>query len=148
MASLVSPGVEVQVIDESQYASARINTVPYILIATAENKINASGTEVAEGTLAANANEVFLITSQRELVTTFGEPFFYKTTGGNSIHGYELNEYGLMSAYSVLGASNRCYVQRADVDLAEISASLTRPTGNPIQGAYWLDLSETNFGIS
>jgi len=145
--ALVSPGIEVQIIDESQYASARINTVPYILLATAENKINAAGTGIAPGTVASANNDVYLITSQRELVNTFGEPFFYKTSGGNSIHGYELNEYGLMTAYSTLGASNRAYVHRVDVDLAELSASLVRPTGAPNNGTTWLDLNETEFGI-
>ena len=145
--ALVSPGVEVTIIDESQYASARINTVPYILIATAENKINPAGTGIAPGTVASDTNDAYLITSQRELVNTFGNPFFYKTSGGNSINGYELNEYGLMAAYSVLGATNRAYVQRADIDLASLTASAVRPTGNPNNGAYWLDLTETSWGI-
>jgi len=145
--ALVSPGVEVTIIDESQYASARINTVPYILIATAENKVNASGTDIAPGTISTTDDDVYLITSQRELVNTFGNPFFYTTSGGNSINGYELNEYGLMAAYSVLGATNRAYIQRADIDLASITASSVRPAGDPLNGSYWLDLSETEWGI-
>lgn len=145
--ALVSPGVEVTIIDESQYASAAINTVPYILVATAENKINAAGTGVAPGTVASATDDVYLITSQRELVNTFGNPFFYKTSGGNSINGYELNEYGLMAAYSVLGATNRAYIHRVDVDLAELGASLVRPTGAPNNGAYWLDLLESERGV-
>ena len=32
--ALVSPGVEVTVIDESQYIPSAVNTVPYFLIAT------------------------------------------------------------------------------------------------------------------
>lgn len=145
--ALVSPGVEVTVIDESQYVSSAINSVPYILIATAENKINAAGTAVAPGTVPSDTNDIYLITSQRELVNTFGNPFFYKTSGGSSINGYELNEYGLHAAYSVLGTTNRAYVQRVDVDLAELSASLVRPRGNPNNGDYWLDLTESEFGI-
>ena len=145
--ALVSPGVEVTIIDESQYVSAQINTVPYILVATAENKINAAGTGVAPGTVPSNTNDVYLITSQRELVNTFGNPFFYTTSGGNSINGYELNEYGLMAAYSVLGATNRAYVHRVDVDLAELGASLVRPAGAPNNGAYWLDLTESQRGV-
>ena len=145
--ALVSPGVEVIIIDESQYASARINTVPYILIATAENKINAAGDDIASGTIASTSNDVHLITSQRELASAFGNPFFYKTSNGESINGYELNEYGLMAAYSVLGATNRAYVHRVDIDLAEITASLSRPLGNPNDGTFWLDLNETSWGI-
>ena len=146
--ALVSPGVEVSVIDESQYNSASNGSIPYILIATASNKVNASGSGVATGTLPSNANKTYLISSQRELVNTYGNPFFYTTTNGTPINGYELNEYGLMAAYSVLGVSNRAYVQRVDVDLAELSARLTRPTGEPANDSWWVDTGETEWGIS
>jgi hypothetical protein len=145
--ALTSPGVEVTVIDESQYIPAATNSVPYILIATAQNKISGTGAGVAAGTLAANANRVYLIDSQRDLAATFGNPFFYKTTAGTPINGYELNEYGLLAAYSALGVTNRAYIQRADIDLAELTASLTRPTGNPTNGTYWLDTANTTWGI-
>jgi hypothetical protein len=145
--ALVSPGVEVTVIDESNYIPASTNSVPYFLIATAQNKISGTGIGVAAGTLAANAGRVYLITSQRDLAATFGNPFFYKTSAGTPINGYELNEYGLLAAYSALGISNRAYVQRADVDLAELTASLTRPTGAPNDGAWWLDTTSTSWGI-
>ena len=145
--ALVSPGVEVTVIDESNYIPAATNSVPYFLIATAQNKISGTGVGVAAGTLAANAGRVFLITSQRDLSATFGNPFFYKTAAGTPINGYELNEYGLLAAYSALGISNRAYVQRANVDLAELTATLVRPTGNPADDTYWLDTAATSWGI-
>jgi len=145
--ALVSPGVEVSVIDESNYLPAATNSVPYILVATAENKVSGNGTGVAAGTTAANANEVYLISSQRELAATFGNPFFYSTTAGTAINGYELNEYGLLAAYSVLGVSNRAYVQRVNIDLSELTASLTRPTGAPDDGSWWLDTGDTQWGI-
>ena len=145
--ALVSPGVEVTIIDESNYLPAPTNSVPFILIATAQNKISGSGVGVAAGTTEINANRVYLISSQRDLVNTFGNPFFYKTTAGTPINGYELNEYGLLAAYSVLGISNRAYVQRANIDLSELTATLTRPTGEPDNGTYWLDTSSTAWGI-
>ena len=145
--ALVSPGVEVTVIDESQYIPSAVNTVPYFLIATAQNKVSSDGVTVAAGTLAANANKTYLITSQRDLAATFGVPFFYQTTTGTAINGYELNEYGLLAAYSSLGITNRCYVQRANIDLSELTASLVRPTGNPNDGDYWLDTSTSLWGI-
>ena len=145
--ALVSPGVEVTIIDESQYIPAATNSVPYILIATAQNKVSAAGVGVAPGTLAANANRVYLMTSQRDLAATFGNPFFYKTTAGTPINGYELNEYGLLAAYSALGVSNRAYVQRVDIDLTELTASLTRPLGAPNNNTYWLDTANTEWGI-
>ena len=145
--ALISPGVEVTVIDESQYIPSAVNTVPYFLIATAQNKVSASGVTVAAGTLESNANKTYLITSQRDLAATFGVPFFYQTTNGTPINGYELNEYGLLAAYSTLGVTNRAFVQRVDVDLAELTASLTRPTGSPNNDTYWLDTSTSLWGI-
>ena len=62
--ALVSPGVQVTVIDESNYISSATNTVPYFLIATAQNKVSGSGVGVAAGTLEANANKLYLITTK------------------------------------------------------------------------------------
>jgi hypothetical protein len=146
-APLVSPGVQVTVIDESQYLPAATNSVPYFLIATAQNKVSGSGVGVAAGTLALNANRLYLITSQRDLSATFGNPFFYKTTAGTPINGYELNEYGLLAAFSALGVTNRAYVQRVDIDLTELTATLVRPTGDPDNGTYWLNTAATQWGI-
>ncbi len=145
--ALVSPGVEVTVIDESQYIPSAVNTVPYFLIATAQNKADAAGVGVAAGTTAANANKTYLITSQRDLAATFGVPFFYNTTTGTPINGYELNEYGLLAAYSALGVTNRAFIQRVDIDLTELTASLSRPTGDANNGTYWLDASTSTWGI-
>lgn len=145
--ALVSPGVEVTVIDESQYIPSAVNTVPYFVVATAQNKVSSDGLTVAAGTLAANANKTYLITSQRDLAATFGVPFFYNTTTGTPINGYELNEYGLLAAYSALGVTNRAYVQRVDVNLTELTASLTRPVGTPNNGTYWVDATTSTWGI-
>lgn len=145
--ALISPGVEVTVIDESQYIPAATNSVPYVLIATAQNKVSGTGVGVAAGTLQANANKPYLITSQRDLSATFGVPFFYRTTAGTPINGYELNEYGLLAAYSALGVTNRCYVQRANIDLSELTATLVRPTGDPANGDFWLDTAESVWGL-
>jgi len=145
--ALISPGVEVTVIDESQYIPSAVNTVPFFLVATAQDKVSGAGAGVAAGTLAANANKTYLITSQRDLAATFGVPFFYQTTTGTPINGYELNEYGLLAAYSALGITNRAYVQRANINLTELTASLNRPVGEPADGTYWLDTSETAWGL-
>ena len=145
--TLVSPGVQVSVIDESQYLPAATNSVPYFLIATAQNKVSGSGVGVAAGTLKINANRVYQITSQRDLAATFGNPFFYKTTIGTPINGYELNEYGLLAAFSALGVTNRAYVQRVDIDLTQLTATLVRPTGEPNNGTYWLNTATSQWGI-
>jgi hypothetical protein len=145
--ALVSPGVEVTIIDQSQYLPAASNSVPLIILATAQSKANAAGTAVAPGTIKANAGKLYQMTSQRDLTTTFGNPFFYKTTNGTPIHGYELNEYGMLATYSLLGLTNRCYILRADIDLAELVGSVSRPSGEPIDGTYWLDTTNSSWGI-
>jgi hypothetical protein len=146
--ALVSPGVQVSVIDQSNYTPAAASSVPFILLATAENKISGAGTGIAPGTLAVNANKLYLMTSQRDLLSTFGVPFFYNTTGGTPINGYELNEYGLLAGYSALGVTNIAYVMRADIDLAALTASLTRPVGAPVNGTFWLDTTNSTYGIT
>ena len=145
--ALVSPGVEVSVVDQSQYLPAPTNSVPYILIATAQDKTSGTATSTATGSTLANANKVNLITSQRELVSTYGNPTFYNTSAGTPINAYELNEYGLLAAYSVLGISNRAYVQRVNVDTAQLAATLSRPLGASNNNSYWLDTAEATWGI-
>ena len=145
--ALVSPGVEVKVIDESFYTPAAAGTVPMIFVVTASNKTKSSGTGTAVGTTKTNAGKPYLITSQRELGETFGDPLFYSDSNGNMIHGGELNEYGLQAAYSTLGVSNRAYVVRADLDTTELTASATAPGGEAANNAYWNDTSISNYGI-
>ena len=145
--TLSSPGSLVSVIDESFYTPAPPSTTPTIFVATAQDKSNASGTGTAQGTTAANAGKVWLITSQRDLSDTFGTPLFYTDTSGNPVHGGELNEYGLQAAYSVLGVSSRVYVVRADVDLGELAANTSVPTGDAVAGTYWLDTASSVWGV-
>jgi hypothetical protein len=145
--ALTSPGVEVTITDQSQYLPAPTNSVPLVLIATAQNKANATNTGIAPATTAANANKLYQVTSQRDLVSLYGNPFFYTTTNGTPIQGYELNEYGLLAAYSLLGVTNRCYVLRCDINLASLVGQTSRPTGAPADGSYWLDSTTSTWGI-
>ena len=145
--ALTSPGVQVSVIDESFYTPAEPGTVPMIFVATAQNKANASATGTAAGTLKANAGNPYLLTSQRDLADTFGDPSFQIDSNNNPIHGSELNEYGLQSAYSLLGVSNRAWVVRADIDLGELVPTATAPAANPTAGTYWFDTADSSYGI-
>jgi len=145
--ALSSPGVEVTVIDESFYTPAEPGTTAAIIVATGQNKSNAAGTGTAAGTTQANAGSVFRITSQRELLDTFGVPFFEKTVSGTPVHGSERNEYGLLAAYSLLGVTNSVFVARADVDLDQLEASTTEPGAEPDDGAWWVNTATTTFGI-
>ena len=146
MATLQSPGVQVTVINESFYTPAAPGTVPLLFVASASDKSNPSGV-TAPGTTAANSGKVYLITSQRDLVDTFGTPLFYTDAQGNPIHGGELNEYGLQAAYSLLGVSSAAYVVRAPIDLSSLVAQSSAPAGAPTNGSYWVNTADSLFGI-
>ena len=145
--ALTSPGVQVTIIDQSQYLPAATNSVPLVVFATAQNKSNPSGTGVAAGTTAANAGKLYQITSQKDLADFYGVPFFYTTTNGTPIQGYELNEYGLLAAYSALGVTNRVYCLRADIDLAAFVGTVARPSGAPTANQYWQNITTSDYGI-
>lgn len=146
MATLVSPGVSVSIIDESFYATAGAGTIPLIVMATAANKASPSGSGYAPFTTPSQAGKLFLATSQLELIQNYGTPKFHSLQG-TQVHGHELNEYGLHAAYQFLSVSNRAYVIRADIDLAQLEASTTQPKGAPVAGQYWLDLGATTWGV-
>ena len=82
--ALTSPGVQVSVIDESQYLAGAPASVPFFLFATAENKADPTSTATAAATTAANAGKLYTITSQRDLVTLYGNPFFYSSSDAGS----------------------------------------------------------------
>ena len=146
MPTLVSPGVSVTVVDESQYVAATQGTLPLLVIATASNKADTSGSSIASGTVPANAGVAYLVSSQRELVETFGEPKFYEV-GGSVVQGAETSEYGLLAAYQYLGVSNNAYVIRADIDLAELEATTVEPAGVITNGSYWHNTSKSKWGL-
>ena len=147
MTTLSSPGVQTSIINESFYTSAAPGTVPMIFVATASNKSNASATGTAPGTLDSNLGKVWTITSQRDLTDTFGTPLFYTDASSNPINGGEQNEYGLQAAYSLLGVSSQVYVTRAPIDLGQISPQASVPEGAPAAGTYWLESSNSLYGV-
>jgi len=148
MAQLNSPGVSVTVVDQSLYVPAGTGTIPLIFVASASNKMNGSGTGIATGTLKQNAGKVYLLTSRRDLTDTFGIPKFYTDSQGNPIHGGEQNEYGLQTAYSLLGVTSRVYVVRADLDLSQLTHSSSAPVGAAANGTHWIRAKDSLFGIN
>jgi len=143
--ALVSPGISITVTDESQYISNAVGTVPLVLLATAQDKtINGAA---ATGTSKANAGALQVFGSQRELTTAMGTPTFQRSSAGTPLHGNELNEYGLMAAYSALGLGNQLYAIRADIDLNELQPTSVRPTSAVASGTYWFDTTDTTWGI-
>jgi len=145
MAALVSPGISITVIDESQYLPTAVGTVPFVLFASGENKVVNSA--IAPGTKKSNAGKVYGISSQRELVATFGAPNFRTNAAGTPLHADELNEYGLMAAYSALGLGNRVWAIRADINLDELVGTTVRPIGEVPDATNWFDTADTAWGI-
>jgi len=145
--ALTSPGVEVSIINESFYVPSDAGTTPLFIVASSQDKKTGAGDSTASGTQTANANTAFLISSQRELTETFGDPKFYTDASGSSLHGYELNEWGLQAAYSFLGVANRAFVLRANVDTSELVGSASAPTARPTDGTYWFDLASSSYGL-
>jgi len=143
--ALVSPGIQISINDQSQYVNSNIGSVPLVVLATAQDKTYNNAT--ATGTTKANAGMLQSFASQRELVTALGTPTFKLSASGTPVNGSELNEYGLLTAYSALGVSNQLYAIRADVDLAQLTGTSVRPTADAADGTYWLNTDETQFGI-
>lgn len=147
MVTLVSPGVDVEITDESFYTSAGPGTVPLIVFATQANKTDpTSSGSLAAGTIPANAGQLYNITSQRELIQTFGNPYFDQVQG-TTVYGSETNEYGLHAAYQYLGISNSIYALRADIDTSQLEANDAAPVGAPVNGTMWLDTANTSWGL-
>jgi len=148
--ALVSPGVEVQVVDESAYGAPGAGTVPLLLVATHQDKTDPTGSEadgIAKYTKSQYAGEVIKVTSQRELTQYFGNPTF-TMDGSAVVQGSETSEYGIMAAYSYLGQGNQAYIVRADLDLNELNATTTAPTAKwSTANTIWLDYDESKFGI-
>lgn len=145
MATLQSPGVSVTVVDESIYAPSGSGTVPLIITATRQNKLNEQG-ELASGTLPEMGDTLTLVTSRRDLVSRFGKPSF-KVNNGTVIHGDETNEYGLHAAWRVLNQTNQAYILNANIDLEQLEPTINEPTKPVASGTHWFDISRSTFGL-
>ena len=145
--ALVSPGVSISINDQSQYVNSNVGSVPLVVLATAANKTNPSGS-TASGTTSASAGTLLSFTSQRDLINQMGVPYFETSSTGTPVNGSEINEYGLMAAYSALGLSNQLYAIRADIDLSQLTGTSVRPIGEPTNGTYWLDTANSQWGIN
>ena len=143
--ALVSPGISISVSDQSQFVSSSVGSIPLVIMATAQDK-SYNGT-IAAGTTKSHAGKLQAFTSQRDLITTLGAPIFQLSATNTPVNGSELNEYGLMTAYTALGISNQLYAIRADIDLNQLVGTGNRPFNNPANGTYWLDLANTEFGL-
>ena len=90
--ALVSPGVEVQISDESAYGAPGAGTSPLIVLATRENKADPTGSAsdgIAKYTKSTHAGEVVRVTSQREVTQFFGNPTFRTNSTDVVVQGDE-----------------------------------------------------------
>lgn len=117
MATLVSPGVSVTIVDDSFYIPASAPTVPLIFLATRADKKKVDGTTDAPG--AKEHGIVRTVTSLNSSVDLYGVPFFRKDNSNLPLHGDCRNEYGLFAMNQALTILNRVYAVRANIDLAD-----------------------------
>jgi len=121
MATLVSPGVSVTIIDESFYIPASAPTVPLFFVATRKSKLQPNGVTLAAGTT--EHSVVRTVTSIGQSVQLYGVPYFWKDASGNEFHGDARNEYGLFALNQFLGIGSRAFVVRANIDLTDAAES-------------------------
>jgi phage tail sheath protein FI len=131
MATLVSPGVSVTVINESFYIPAASPTVPLMFVASRANKTQPDGVTIATGTT--EHDVVRTVTSIGQSTQLYGIPHFWKDGSGNQFHGDARNEYGLFALNQYLGIGNVAYVVRANIDLAD-EAETFFGAGTPVAG--------------
>jgi hypothetical protein len=131
MATLISPGVSVSVVDQSFFFPVSATTVPLIFLATQEGKVQTDGVSPAAGTL--ESGVVRTVTSQTQSLALYGVPHFVSDISGNQYHGDARNEYGLLALNSFLGIGNLAYVVRANVNLDDSTQSFIS-LGVPVAG--------------
>lgn len=126
MATLVSAGVSVTIIDESFFIPVSAPTVPLFFVATKANKKQPDGVTTADYT---NEHSVVrTITSLGQSTKSYGIPAFRTAEADanlplsqrRQLHGDARNEYGLFALNQYLGIGNLAFVVRADVDLADL----------------------------
>ena len=142
--ALVSPGVEVTIIDESFFVPAQAPTVPLVFIATNDEKTQPDGETPAAGTF--EHDVVRTVTSLNQSTELYGIPSFRADASGNQLHGDARNEYGLLALNQFLGIGNLAYVVRANVnlddDIDNIRAIWDRKMG---EAAITLEANATAF---
>jgi phage tail sheath protein FI len=131
MATLVSAGVSVTVINESFFIPVAASTVPVFFIATGAGKRQPDGVSPAAGTL--EHSVVRTVTSLTQSLQLYGVPSFRKDGSGNQYHGDCRNEYGLFAVNQFLNQGNRAYVVRANINLNDDPVTFLS-LGTPIVG--------------
>ncbi len=143
MATLVSPGTNVSVTDESYFVPASATTVPLIFVATASEKMQTDGSAAA-GTY--EHDVVRTVTSITQSMKLYGVPRFLTDSNSNPHHGDARNEYGLLALNQYLGIGAKAYVVRANVNLNDDRDAILamwdakiRKSTTPVGAAYALE---------
>jgi hypothetical protein len=131
--ALVSPGVEVDLNDNSAYVSGTAASIPLFFIATADEKLQPDGITPALGTYEYGVMRT--VTSVQQLLQLYGTPRFLTDSAGNPQHGDARNEYGLDALVKALQVASTAYVIRANVNLDDNLTDLQTMWTNKIQDA-------------
>jgi hypothetical protein len=149
MATLVSPGTSVTITEEAFFIPTASPTVPLFFIATSDEKKQPDGITDAAGTF--ESGVVRTITSQRQALELYGNPYFLEDSAGNQHHGDARNEYGLFALWQFMAQGTRAYAVRANVNLDDDISSLRELWDTKItEAAFQLEnlaniqISETN----
>jgi len=110
---LISPGVQVSIVDESFFVPAAATTIPVFFVATGEDKLQTDGNPAIA---TSESGTVRVITSLQQSLELYGIPKFYEDDSGRPFHGDSRNEYGLLALNQYLGIGNLAYVVRANVN--------------------------------
>lgn len=143
---MASVKTTITVTDESQFVDAGQGTVPLFIFVTEQDKLLEDSVSVASATTKETAEVLQLVTSQSDSINKFGVPKFTEDSGTIQ-QGDELNEVGLWAMHSYLGVASRAYALRADIDLSQLAPTSVEPTADPVNGTYWFDTSNTEWGI-
>lgn len=136
MATLVSPGVSVTVVDDSFFVAASAPTVPLIFIATADEKTQVDGITPAAGTY--ESNVIRNITSASQSTQLYGVPRFLSDTSGAAQYGDCRNEVGLLALNKFLGIGSSAYVVRANIDLNDDTDTICARWETKMQAASYV----------
>src|ERR1700757_291902 len=131
--ALVSPGVEVDLNNNSAYTSGTAASIPLFFIATADEKTQPDGVTPALGTY--EYGVLRTVTSVQQALQLYGTPRFLTDSAGNPQHGDARNEYGLDALVKALQIASVAYVIRANVNLDDNLTDLKTMWTNKIQDA-------------
>lgn len=149
--SLISPGVEVSVENNSFYVPSGTATVPLILFATEAERQVLVGSSLVPALGTYESNVLRSVTNIQQAKSLYGYPRFLQDAAAQPLHGDVRNEYGLLTIYKYLQRNSRCYAVRAEVDLnddinrvRQLWASKIQSSAALLEATLQSNIDETN----